>query len=246
MLLEDVPSCLCGNKNYRPNGGYFGFIASTFFVCNDCNRTVWALEDGKPLVILLDTDTNIHAGVSRENYINDVLLPSRENYPNTPIYPPCLPDNITAFQKDETGNWFKVDHKLSQSLPLPQNARKKKHDEFWQKIIAKLELTKPVKEIKNQYSDDKNNTSPWYELEYNKNTKIVFGDRKRVISLKVKHYEVSVPLHKDLEAITKEKNITFNRNVDNYSQEVEVHTWSEEDFVQYFKMVIEETNKHVR
>ena len=106
--------------------------------------------------------------------------------------------------------------------------------------------TKPVKDIKNQYSDDKNNTSPWYELEYNKNTKIVFGDRKRVISLKVKHYEISVPLHKDLEALAKEKNITFNRNIDKYSQEVEIHAWSEEDFVQYFKMVIEETNKNVK
>lgn len=247
MLSEQAPDCVCGKHNFKAGGGSFGGrIATTSFTCPDCNRSIWIIEDGRQPVALIDTHSDILAGLSMENYVNDILLPSRDAAPLNPSpYPPCLPDNITAFQRGaKDGLWYKVDHSVSQSLPLPQDPSKKKHDDFWRALITKTGLKTPVKEVKNRYYDDRRNVEPWYEFKIDQDTTVVFGYRKRVISIQVSRWldyksPITIPF-KNIEEVAKKDNVTFSNDVDGRRQILEVHAWGQEKFVEYFKCVMNE------
>lgn len=244
MLSEELPNCLCGSRTYNGGGGSVGGrVATTSFKCGVCGRSIWVIEDRKGAVALIDTYSDILAGLSAENYVNNILIPSREAGCS---YAPALPDEISAFQRIDKGVWQTIDHKISQSLPIPQDPRKKEYRDFWRVVLKELALNKPVSEVKNEYCDDQNNREPWFKLELDNNNTIVFGPRKRVYSIKINKWidkpSDTLPFTK-LEALSKRDQVTYSNSYNGgYRQMVEIHAYGKEKFVEYFKTAMEEFN----
>lgn len=243
MLSEQAPDCVCGKHNFKVGGGSIGGrVATTSFTCPDCQRTIWILENRDNCIALIDTNADILAGLSMENYANDILIPMMETGVK---YPPALPDSITAYQRgNKDGLWYKVDHAVSQSLPIPQDPNKKKNEDFWRGLISRAGLKKAVREVKNRYYDDRKNTEPWYEFKANEDTTITFGYRKRVISIQVSRwtdgpFRKVVPF-KGIEAVAKADNVTFSNDSSSGIQKLEVHAWGADKFVEYFGLIMNE------
>jgi hypothetical protein len=73
MMPEELPYCICGHKNWRPGGSYFGMLSQQWFTCLHCRRVAMDLfaHNNGCFIIPSDVRGEINA---HEDYINDVLL----------------------------------------------------------------------------------------------------------------------------------------------------------------------------
>ncbi len=258
MLAKDIRGCLCGVHNWGGGGGEVspGFT-STQFRCKECDRYAVVLStSGCGPFLLMDRYANIKAGDSMFDYINEVLTPAcraaEANNKEEGMLPPRLPDNLMAWvrriedEPEDSDDWLEIDHEFSQSLLIPIDPIRKRHDSYWKEIIDELGVI--VKEVPNRYYKDTNNIEPWYKCDDHLGAEIIFGPRKRVVSLSVypidkEEVKEFGPLDfTEIRELAASDKVTFN---DRGFGGIEIHAWNREKFVEYFR-VIEKALKQER
>jgi hypothetical protein len=244
MLAEELPNCLCGARNYHGGGGSIGGeISYTNFRCSTCGRGVFVIEEKSPL-FLIDTGASQPSKLM-ENYINNILITAiraSRAAKEERVIPPQLPDEVTACYLEHSNVlWHKVDHLASRKIPVPPDPIRISHDEFWGKLMDKMELTKSIKEIPNRYCDDDHRLEPWYEMGVDAAV-IRFGPRKRVLAIQVTS-ETSFQCEGIAKA-AKRDNVTFEADGhwqpwdQRMAKSIEVHAWGEEKFISYFGWIM--------
>jgi hypothetical protein len=126
-----------------------------------------------------------------------------------------------------------VSHEQTKDLPIPEDPRRRCHDEVFQGVWKELRdkgYAFPVPtEIPNEYFNDSNNVEPWFTFKRGKETFTV-GPRKRVISIHIKAPKFSARgLISIVNALGKRDDTTHETG----PTSVLIHAWGRDKLVEY-------------
>jgi hypothetical protein len=240
MLPRDLPSCVCGRRDWEPRGGsYGGNITSSFFKCK-CGRSAWVLSGYGcgSLALIYEAAEDVEEWVNHQLLAQWRFVSKTHKATHRPALPPppALPSGTVAFLVCGTDG-----HQEWGEMYTPANTRGNvapedpiavDHREYWSQLLAELGITQ-YRTVSNRY--DGSALKPWYEFVY-ADARWVVGPRHRVDVLEVVTLIDLEPIQK----LAKADDVTHYGN-GSESEPFGIHAWTREKFVEYFNTLAKET-----
>jgi len=168
-------------------------------------------------------------------------MPGFTSHELPPQVPDCLALKIGYYTKGmgEGYAWTPwVSAEMTKDIPVPQDPRRRRHDELFQKVFAEVRgngfVLRDMKEIPNQYFKDTNDIEPWYTFRQGK-SKFLVGPRKRVY-----HISVTAPKFKLVhhQKVTKELGQRDNVTWEASGKTALIHAWGRDKLVEYLTALL--------
>lgn len=230
-------SCPCGCKgqNWNLTRAVVGQYFKGDHQCPRCNRTLIVLGSGDMKVLVVSKDQ-----VQDHEYVNEHLTTSLAHYKEFGdgdlrlFVLPEVPQNMSVFLLGDNNTQKEFTQKSTRGISPPIHPLRLEHNDFWDGVFEHLPEGVSVKEIENRYYKDHSLISPWYELKY-RDSKIVVGNRKRVISISVSNPDQKT--RKIIQELGEGDAVTHSKATDR--GEAYIHAWRKNKLMEYLSKIIE-------